>query len=99
MKFFDKLLTNELGLPNNYTIIALKQLNEAVKKVAQKQGINFVDLYNERSWLDKANKFAKNEFDIHPSTKGYKKMAQDLLFKLALEQGPNFKTDYFEKLD
>lgn len=99
MKFFDHLLVNELGLPKNYTTLVLKQLNETIKHVARKQRINFVDLYNEKSWKDKSNKFSKNEFDIHPSTKGYKKMAQDLLFKLAFKQNLNFKNEFVKKLN
>ncbi|WP_198402965.1 SGNH/GDSL hydrolase family protein [Mesomycoplasma dispar] len=99
IKFFEKLLMNELGLPENYTVLTLKKLNETIKKVAKKQKVHFVDLYNEKTWMEKTNKFAKNEFDIHPSTKGYKKMAQDLLFKLAFEQDPEFKSEFVKKLN
>ncbi|WP_341433270.1 SGNH/GDSL hydrolase family protein [Mesomycoplasma ovipneumoniae] len=98
VKFFEKLLTNEIGLPENYANLAIKRLNSTIKQVAKVQKVQYVDLYNEKIWQENPTEFASKELDIHPSTKGYKKMAQDLLFKLALEQDILFKNEEHKKL-
>ncbi|MHA0315288.1 SGNH/GDSL hydrolase family protein [Mesomycoplasma ovipneumoniae] len=98
VKFFEKLLTNEIGLPENYANLAIKRLNSTIKQVAKVQKVQYVDLYNEKIWQENPSEFATKELDIHPSTKGYKKMAQDLLFKLALEQDVLFKNEEHKKL-
>ncbi|MDW2932403.1 GDSL-type esterase/lipase family protein [Mesomycoplasma ovipneumoniae] len=98
VKFFEKLLTNEIGLPENYANLAIKRLNSTIKQVAKVQKVQYVDLYNEKIWQENPTEFATKELDIHPSTKGYKKMAQDLLFKLAFEQDILFKNEEHKKL-
>ncbi|WP_341490232.1 SGNH/GDSL hydrolase family protein [Mesomycoplasma ovipneumoniae] len=98
VKFFEKLLTNEIGLPENYANLAIKRLNSTIKQVAKIQKVQYVDLYNEKIWQENPTEFATKELDIHPSTKGYKKMAQDLLFKLAFEQDILFKNQAAQKL-
>ncbi|WNM16867.1 SGNH/GDSL hydrolase family protein [Mesomycoplasma ovipneumoniae] len=98
VKFFEKLLTNEIGLPENYANLAIKRLNSTIRQVAKVQKVQYVDLYNEKIWQENPAEFATKELDIHPSTKGYKKMAQDLLFKLAFEQDILFKNQAAQKL-
>ncbi|MHA0305450.1 SGNH/GDSL hydrolase family protein, partial [Mesomycoplasma ovipneumoniae] len=99
IKFFEKMLTNEIGVPENYADLVIHRLNSTIKKAAKSQKVNYVDLYNESIWQEKSSEFATNDLDIHPSTKGYKKMAQDLLFKLAFEQDLEFKKDANIKLN
>ncbi|WHF53738.1 SGNH/GDSL hydrolase family protein [Mesomycoplasma ovipneumoniae] len=99
IKFFEKMLTNEIGVPENYADLVIQRLNSTIKKAAKSQKVNYVDLYNESIWQEKSSEFATNDLDIHPSTKGYKKMAQDLLFKLAFEQDLEFKKDANTKLN
>ncbi|MDW2909455.1 SGNH/GDSL hydrolase family protein [Mesomycoplasma ovipneumoniae] len=99
IKFFEKMLTNEIGVPENYGDLVIQRLNSTIKKAAKSQKVNYVDLYNESIWQEKSSEFATNDLDIHPSTKGYKKMAQDLLFKLAFEQDLEFKKDANTKLN
>ncbi|WP_341504251.1 SGNH/GDSL hydrolase family protein [Mesomycoplasma ovipneumoniae] len=99
IKFFEKMLTNEIGVPENYADLVIQRLNSTIKKAAKSQKVNYVDLYNESIWQAKSSEFATNDLDIHPSTKGYKKMAQDLLFKLAFEQDLEFKKDANTKLN
>ncbi|MDW2861990.1 SGNH/GDSL hydrolase family protein [Mesomycoplasma ovipneumoniae] len=98
VKFFEKLLTNEIGLPENYANLAIKRLNTTIRQVARIQKVQYVDLYNEKIWQENPSEFATKELDIHPSTKGYKKMAQDLLFKLAFEQDIPFRNELDQKL-
>ncbi|MFU0909504.1 SGNH/GDSL hydrolase family protein [Mesomycoplasma ovipneumoniae] len=98
IKFFEKMLTNEIGVPENYADSVVKRLNSTIKKAAKNQKVNYVDLYNESIWQAKSSEFSANDLDIHPSTKGYKKMAQDLLFKLAFEQNLEFKNEANTKL-
>ncbi|WP_337896495.1 SGNH/GDSL hydrolase family protein [Mesomycoplasma ovipneumoniae] len=93
IKFFEKMLTNEIGVPENYADLVIQRLNSTIKKATKSQKVNYVDLYNESIWQEKSSEFSANDLDIHPSTKGYKKMAQDLLFKLAFEQDLEFKKD------
>ncbi|MDW2923369.1 SGNH/GDSL hydrolase family protein [Mesomycoplasma ovipneumoniae] len=99
IKFFEKMLTNEIGVPENYADLVIQRLNSTIKKAAKSQKVNYVDLYNESIWQEKSSEFSTNDLDIHPSTKGYKKMAQDLLFKLAFEQDLEFKKDASTKLN
>ncbi|MHA0306072.1 SGNH/GDSL hydrolase family protein [Mesomycoplasma ovipneumoniae] len=99
IKFFEKMLTNEIGVPENYADLVIQRLNSTIKKAAKSQKVNYVDLYNESIWQEKSSEFATNDLDIHPSTKGYKKMAQDLLFKLAFEQDLEFKKEANTKLN
>ncbi|WP_341507934.1 SGNH/GDSL hydrolase family protein [Mesomycoplasma ovipneumoniae] len=99
IKFFEKMLTNEIGVPENYADLVIQRLNSTIKKAAKTQKVNYVDLYNESIWQEKSSEFSTNDLDIHPSTKGYKKMAQDLLFKLAFEQDLEFKKDANTKLN
>ncbi|WP_341513515.1 SGNH/GDSL hydrolase family protein [Mesomycoplasma ovipneumoniae] len=99
IKFFEKMLTNEIGVPENYADLVIQRLNSTIKKAAKSQKVNYVDLYNESIWQEKSSEFSTNDLDIHPSTKGYKKMAQDLLFKLAFEQDLEFKKDVNTKLN
>ncbi|WP_341491055.1 SGNH/GDSL hydrolase family protein [Mesomycoplasma ovipneumoniae] len=98
VKFFEKLLTNEIGLPENYANLAIKRLNSTIRQVARVQKVQYVDLYNEKIWQKNPSEFATKELDIHPSTKGYKKMAQDLLFKLAFDQDIPFRNEADQKL-
>ncbi|MDW2926886.1 SGNH/GDSL hydrolase family protein [Mesomycoplasma ovipneumoniae] len=98
IKFFEKMLTNEIGVPENYVDLVIKRLNSTIKKAAKSQKVNYVDLYNESIWQAKTSEFSTNDLDIHPSTKGYKKMAQDLLFKLAFQQDLEFKNEANTKL-
>ncbi|WP_434336787.1 SGNH/GDSL hydrolase family protein [Mesomycoplasma conjunctivae] len=86
VKFLEHLLVNELALEDNFSSKTIDQLNQIIQETALNYGLNYVNVFNDELWLDAKNGFAKNEFDIHPSTKGYKKMAQDLLLKLALDQ-------------
>ncbi|CAT05262.1 Prolipoprotein p65 [Mesomycoplasma conjunctivae] len=86
VKFLEHLLVNELALEDNFSSKTIDQLNQIIQETALNYGLNYVNVFNDELWLDAKNSFAKNEFDIHPSTKGYKKMAQDLLLKLALDQ-------------
>ncbi|MHA0261026.1 SGNH/GDSL hydrolase family protein [Mesomycoplasma ovipneumoniae] len=99
IKFFEKMLTNEIGVPENYSDLVIQRLNSTIKKAAKSQKVNYVDLYNESIWQEKTSEFSANDLDIHPSTKGYKKMAQDLLFKLAFEQDLEFKKEANTKLN
>ncbi|MDW2835664.1 SGNH/GDSL hydrolase family protein [Mesomycoplasma ovipneumoniae] len=98
IKFFEKMLTNEIGVPENYADLIIRHLNSTIQKAAKSQKVNYVDLYNESIWQEKTSEFATNDLDIHPSTKGYKKMAQDLLFKLAFEQNLEFRNEANTKL-
>ncbi|WP_341489928.1 SGNH/GDSL hydrolase family protein [Mesomycoplasma ovipneumoniae] len=98
IKFFEKMLTNEIAVPENYADLVIKHLNSTIKKAAKNQKVNYVDLYNESIWQAESSEFSTNDLDIHPSTKGYKKMAQDLLFKLAFEQNLEFKNEANTKL-
>ncbi|WP_434337184.1 SGNH/GDSL hydrolase family protein [Mesomycoplasma conjunctivae] len=97
VKFLEHLLINELALEGNFSSKAVSKLNQIIQETALNYGLNYVNVFNDELWADAKNGFAKNEFDIHPSTKGYKKMAQDLLLKLALDQD-NFGNKTFEDI-
>lgn len=83
IKFFEHLLQNELGIPLDFTSKIIVELNEVIKEAASIEDVNYIDTYNLIDWDE--NKDYGLDFDIHPSAKGYKKIAQQLIYKLALD--------------
>ncbi|UVD81468.1 SGNH/GDSL hydrolase family protein [Mycoplasma iguanae] len=70
----------------------LKTLNETIKKVAQDNDANYISTYDENDWEKDSSKLSKMFLDIHPTAKGYKKMAQDILLKISL--GGKYATEH-----
>lgn len=84
IKFVSHLLKNEFDFPLDFGHSVIAELNKNTQEMALEKGINYIDPYDPDDWND--NPIYGVDFDIHPSAKGYKKMAQALLYKLALDQ-------------
>ncbi|AXE60805.1 hypothetical protein DA803_01735 [[Mycoplasma] phocae] len=69
----------------DYIYEAVKELNDLIKKVAKNNQINFVSFHDEESIISNPNKFSLDVFEMLPSLAAYKKLAQDIFMKLALD--------------
>ncbi|MBN4084441.1 GDSL-type esterase/lipase family protein [Mycoplasma sp. CSL10166] len=79
-------------------------INDAIKSVADSNGVNYVDVFNNNYWTVNKSKLNSLFLDIHPNNYGYKKMAMDLYLKITHPtlntedyQNYNFDNDYLEK--
>ncbi|WP_027334712.1 SGNH/GDSL hydrolase family protein [Mycoplasmopsis felifaucium] len=88
----------------NVGSILLDLLNKQVKSNAINKQFNFINAYDQTFWNKYLNLLVPNLFEIHPSSLGYKKMAQDIFVKLILPSrklsvmnanGINFDQKYF----
>ncbi|VEU75736.1 Uncharacterised protein [Mycoplasmopsis maculosa] len=86
-KVLDSLIPTQLN-SDSETIsigkILLDLLNNEIKSVANANGINFIDSYDNVFWNKNLIKLVPNLIEIHPSSFGYKKMAQDVFAKLII---------------
>ncbi|AXE60806.1 hypothetical protein DA803_01740 [[Mycoplasma] phocae] len=69
----------------DYIYEAVKELNNLIKKVAKNNQINFVSFHDEESIIRNPDKFSLDIFEMLPSLAAYKKLAQDIFIKLALD--------------
>ncbi|WP_215742447.1 SGNH/GDSL hydrolase family protein [Mesomycoplasma hyorhinis] len=90
---FSSMLENSLNLDKDYIIQIIKKLNETIKEVAAQTKVNYINVYDKQLWEANKKEWLKNDLDIHPSTFGYKKMAQEIFLKLSLKQ--NQKSQLF----
>ncbi|QJG66522.1 hypothetical protein HGG64_02305 [Mycoplasma phocoeninasale] len=70
---------------NDYIYDGIKILNNLLKKVANDRKINFVSFRDEQSIISSPNKFSADIFEMLPSLAAYKKLAQDIFAKLAID--------------
>ncbi|AAT28008.1 SGNH/GDSL hydrolase family protein [[Mycoplasma] mobile] len=57
------------------------------KKLSEKnENVHFVDVFDHQYWIKNASKLSKHFYEIHPSTKGYKKIAKNLFFKISFSK-------------
>ncbi|MGZ9454118.1 SGNH/GDSL hydrolase family protein [Mycoplasma sp. AC157] len=78
--FFSSIAQEKVNLSNQI----LDSINAVSKKVAIETKINYIETFDEDDWKSNNDKWAKSIFDIHPTELGYKKMAQDIILKLSL---------------
>lgn len=93
-KYFNSFIQNKQI--NNWLTKALNDLNNTIKEVAQSENVNFIDAYDVKNWTKSPEKYAKYFYDLHPTTKGYKKMAQDILLKMLSKEkiNPNWDNTF-----
>lgn len=86
----------------------VEEFNKVLSEVAQKNEIYYIDIFNEKFWKEENQELTKVFYDIHPSSKGYKKIAQDVLIKISLSNDfvkkninllgiPTFNLNYIKK--
>ncbi|AJR12009.1 Prolipoprotein p65 [Mesomycoplasma dispar] len=85
-KILKNLLHNEFGVEVEYFNEVIQRINSVIREVAIKNSVNYVDVYDKNVWKVGDNKYSATKFDFHPNIKGYKKIAHQLLLKLALVQ-------------
>ncbi|QJG66523.1 SGNH/GDSL hydrolase family protein [Mycoplasma phocoeninasale] len=78
------IIKNQFALNKDYIHEGIKILNNEIKAVAYSNNVNFVTYNNESEILSNPLEYSSNLFEMLPTIKGYKKLAQDLFMKLAL---------------
>ncbi|VEU60639.1 GDSL-like Lipase/Acylhydrolase [Mycoplasmopsis bovigenitalium] len=75
---------NEKTKNSQFSIVNLimSLMNGKILSTAVSKGVFFINSYDKDYWSDNQRTLTSNFFDIHPSEKGYKKIAQDLFIKL-----------------
>ncbi|MHA0312029.1 SGNH/GDSL hydrolase family protein [Mesomycoplasma ovipneumoniae] len=86
VQVLSNLFANDFGLEKDYFQKVTTEINTAIRQAAQKVGVNYVDPFDAEIWNDSDTKLGATQFDIHPQVKGYKKIAEQLLLKLATDQ-------------
>ncbi|WP_337899155.1 SGNH/GDSL hydrolase family protein [Mesomycoplasma ovipneumoniae] len=86
VQVLSNLFANDFGLEKDYFQKVTTEINTAIRQTAQKAKVNYVDPFDAEIWNDSDTKLGATKFDIHPQVKGYKKIAEQLLLKLAADQ-------------
>ncbi|MDW2909402.1 SGNH/GDSL hydrolase family protein [Mesomycoplasma ovipneumoniae] len=86
VQVLSNLFANDFGLEKDYFQKVTTEINTAIRQTAQKVSVNYVDPFDAEIWNDSDTKLGATKFDIHPQVKGYKKIAEQLLLKLATDQ-------------
>ncbi|WP_341433578.1 SGNH/GDSL hydrolase family protein, partial [Mesomycoplasma ovipneumoniae] len=86
VQVLSNLFANDFGLEKDYFQKVTTEINTAIRQTAQKASVNYVDPFDVKIWNDSDTKLGATKFDIHPQVKGYKKIAEQLLLKLATDQ-------------
>ncbi|MDW2926510.1 GDSL-type esterase/lipase family protein [Mesomycoplasma ovipneumoniae] len=86
VQVLSNLFANDFGLEKDYFQKVTTEINTAIRETAQKASVNYVDPFDAEIWNDSDTKLGATQFDIHPQVKGYKKIAEQLLLKLAADQ-------------
>lgn len=76
------------------TKLLLGFVNNTIKSAASESGVNYIATDDEDDWTKEKQEFVKVFFEIHPSAKGYKKMAQDIFLKLSLKDNYSFVSEH-----
>ncbi|MCT4469779.1 SGNH/GDSL hydrolase family protein [Mycoplasma sp. HS2188] len=74
--------------------LLLNLINKKIKFTANSQKIFFINPFDHSYWTKNQKILTPSLFDIHPGSKGYKKMAQDIFIKLISN---NRDQEVFEK--
>lgn len=97
-KFLRYVLHNDFKLDLDFFDKNIDKINSAIREIALKNNVNYVDVYDKSLWNEKDSKFSATKLGVYPKLKGQKKIAHQLLLKLALDQNENNKNiDEFKK--
>ncbi|ATP60006.1 SGNH/GDSL hydrolase family protein [Mesomycoplasma dispar] len=91
VRVLQHLLHNELKIELDFIQSSTEKINKIIREVAIKNQENYVDVYDKSLWNENDEKFSATKLDIHPQIQGYKKIAHQLLLKLATN--PNEEGD------
>lgn len=74
-----------LTITHDFLNIINKTMNEVIEKYSQNinQNVKIINAYDDKYWVKNANKVGRVAFSIHPSIKGYKKLAQDIFIGIS----------------
>ncbi|ATP59460.1 hypothetical protein [Mesomycoplasma dispar] len=97
-KFLKYVLHNDFRLDLDFFDKNIDKTNSAIREIALKNNVNYVDVYDKSLWNEKDSKFSATKLGVYPKLKGQKKIAHQLFLKLALDQNENNKNiDEFKK--
>ncbi|MDW2829587.1 GDSL-type esterase/lipase family protein [Mesomycoplasma ovipneumoniae] len=86
VQILSNLFANDFGLEKDYFQKVTTEINTAIRETAKKVNVNYVDPFDTEVWNDSDTQLGATKYDIHPQIKGYKKIAEQLLLKLATDQ-------------
>ncbi|WP_341493453.1 GDSL-type esterase/lipase family protein [Mesomycoplasma ovipneumoniae] len=86
VQILSNLFANDFGLEKDYFQKVTTEINTAIRETAKKVNVNYVDPFDTEVWNDSDTTLGATKYDIHPQIKGYKKIAEQLLLKLATDQ-------------
>ncbi|MDW2914031.1 GDSL-type esterase/lipase family protein [Mesomycoplasma ovipneumoniae] len=86
VQILSNLFANDFGLEKDYFQKVTTEINTAIRETAKKVNVNYVDPFDTEVWNDTDTQLGATKYDIHPQIKGYKKIAEQLLLKLATDQ-------------
>ncbi|MDJ1649165.1 SGNH/GDSL hydrolase family protein [Mycoplasma phocimorsus] len=97
----------QLTIIHDFLNIVNRTMNEVIEKYSQNinPNIKIVNAFDNKYWIKNADKVGRIAFSIHPSIKGYKKLAQDIFIAIStsknkkdLEENKIFlDDDYYKK--
>ncbi|MBG0730848.1 SGNH/GDSL hydrolase family protein [Mycoplasma sp. 'Moose RK'] len=93
VKILRHLLANEFILDVKFLDKTIEKLNSLIRDVSVSNNVNYVDVYDKTLWNDNDQKYNATNFDLHPQIEGHKKIAQELLLKLSINQSDSNKND------
>lgn len=93
-EILDQLLI-KINLNEKVIEFCYDQINESLKKCAQKTGVYFISPNNKKFWKEHSYMMSNVFYEAHPTVFGYKKIAQDVLAKMSLSN--SFFQDKKEK--
>ncbi|XBE78286.1 GDSL-type esterase/lipase family protein [Mesomycoplasma ovipneumoniae] len=86
VQILSNLFANDFGLEKDYFQKVTTEINTAIRQSAKNANVNYVDPFDAEIWNDSDTQLGATKYDIHPQVKGYKKIAEQLLLKLATDQ-------------
>lgn len=85
------LFFKEIGMGNNIIEYCYDEINNSLKRCAKKTKVYFISTNNKKFWDENSYMMCNVFYEAHPTIFGYKKIAQDVLLKIAASDS------FFEK--
>lgn len=77
------LFFKEIGMGNNIIEYCYDEINNSLKRCAKKTKVYFISTNNKKFWDENSYMMCNVFYEAHPTIFGYKKIAQDVLLKIA----------------
>lgn len=84
--FLNKIFAEIFHVNNGYDRI-FESLNNNLRQIAKITQVNYINVFNKDFWMTHVNILTQNfSLDIVPGVKGYKKIAQEIVSKIAVPE-------------